>query len=291
MQNNTINYMGFTFTTSLPVNSVMELEADVNNIVSVKSITGTQDKFKALSHVDWYYEYSDDNSVWRRGAATNNFLKYLGKTVPGYSGIVATYKLLWDYFYQGRHKYPNDPDVEFLTQQQYDDTVAIRLGVFKQRMVEAGLSDELYQAGCEYYLNCHYLKNKLTRYLEIKAVTGLSNDDSVLGLFNKAIKLKGNIRTAVNTWRPMPGKTHYVLNKTALPAEVDQDLYDLIDLIRTYNLDKTGDYFRHRLHFTTEGLDLTKVQWGHFADEDAKQRYINGKTWYALVHLPVVIGV
>jgi len=44
----------------------------------------------ALKHFDWYYEYSDDANVWRRGSYQEAHIKFLMKMIPDKG------KELWD---------------------------------------------------------------------------------------------------------------------------------------------------------------------------------------------------
>lgn len=43
--------------------------------------------FDECSRMDWYYEYSDDHSVWRRGDEKFSQLKLLTKTNPIFARI------------------------------------------------------------------------------------------------------------------------------------------------------------------------------------------------------------
>lgn len=46
------------------------------------STTSLKEFWDQLNNHDWYYQYSDDNSVWRRGQAAREGLQRAAKTSP-----------------------------------------------------------------------------------------------------------------------------------------------------------------------------------------------------------------
>ena len=59
-----------------------------------------QEYYDALEKADWYYDYSDDNSVWRRGMAEIGRLEAVCKEGPKYAALYEAFD---------KHKFSGKP--------------------------------------------------------------------------------------------------------------------------------------------------------------------------------------
>lgn len=62
-------------------------------------MTTLAEYYDMLSRHDWYYAYSDDGSVFRRGEAANQKLAAIAKTSPEHAALLAGYK---QYYFSGK---------------------------------------------------------------------------------------------------------------------------------------------------------------------------------------------
>lgn len=69
----------------------------------------TSEFFDECVRTDWFYEYSDDHSKWRRGEERMSRLKNLAKDNPEFQKILEAW---WAYEYTEKDKRPAKPNKE-----------------------------------------------------------------------------------------------------------------------------------------------------------------------------------
>lgn len=249
-----------------------------------------------LSNVDWWYMYSDDGSVYRRGKQQSDLLDLWSSVSAEFKACLSAYKYLQVHSVESSpfHKWP---DRFVITHSEFLEVYEANLKIFKDLLIAKEINPP-----------AEYLEVLQKRYAErcggtapLRAFTALKeqlgkplydtpeNDKILIDGIMRASELSQAIRMAVTNWRPSRNRL-FDIEGVTLPAELEDNLNELVGIITKHNLTKAPFTLSAYVKLSLVTLNTDQIQLPRFALEQDRINYGKDKMWFVFRHTSAVIG-
>lgn len=277
------------------IDKIEELLTNKSALVNVE-IPDYNALITMLSNVDWWYMYSDDGSVYRRGEQQSDLLDLWSSVSAEFKACLAAYKYLQVHSVESNpfHKWP---DRFVITQSEFLEVYEANLKIFKDLLIAKGINPP-----------AEYLEVLQKRYAErcggtapLRAFTTLKeqlgkplydkpeNDKILIDGIMRASELSQSIRMAVTNWRPSRNRL-FDIEGVTLPAEVEDNLNELSGIITKHNLTKAPITLSAYVKLSLVTMNTDQIQLPRFALEQDRINYGKDKMWFVFGHTSAVIG-
>lgn len=296
MPNYTFELNGVVLHTSIEVKSIDDLTRTPDIITQV-TITTYDALINFFESIDWFYEYSDDPGVWRRGEAVSRLLTACGKLSTEFVACIFAYGQLYP---RGVSPYVKWPIKTFLTEKEFNSVLETNIRTFKDRLtqnlhithVPDGFLTALinhYRTHNEGYRSYQWFQHLKTT-LNKAALSSMDNSDTVLiQNIERVIELATSIRLAVTDWRPNRGRL-YDLESVTLPSHIQAAVHELKSKVNNLGLYSDPLVLQGLSRLESISPDETTFQMGRFATETERLKYVRSRRWFRLGHTSAVVG-
>lgn len=249
-----------------------------------------------LSNVDWWYMYSDDGAVYRRGQQQWDLLELWASVSSEFRACLSAYKYLQVHSVESS-PYRKWPDRFVITTDEFMEVYEANLKIFKDWLTAKGINPP-----------ADYLEVLQKRYAErcggtapLRAFTTLkeqlgkpmyhtpANDKMLIDGILRASELSQAIRMAVTKWRPSRNRL-FDIEGVTLPTEVEDNLNELASIITKHNLTKAPITLSAHVKLSLVTLNTDQIQLPRFALEQERLAYGKDKMWFVFGHTSAVIG-
>lgn len=292
-----ISVPGVDLILSQEINKIEELLTNKSALVNVE-IPDYAALITMLTGVDWWYDYTDDGSVYRHGRQQAALLDLWASVSAEFKACLAAYKYLNVHSTESS-PYPDWPKRNLITSDEFDDIYKGNIEIHKTWLTVKGIQpplaflDALYQ---HYSTRCpgasaHQL------FLSIKEQTGRplydtpENDQRLIRDITQLSDLATTLRHAVTKWKPSHNRMYLDIDAVTLPTALKEQLVMGRDMIYAYKLNDAPVVLSTWMKLNLFTPDINNVMLGRWADEAAKVAYFNKRKWFQLAHTHVIIGL
>ena len=290
-----ISTPGVDLILSQKIDKIEELLTNKSALINVE-IPDYNALVTMLSNVDWWYMYSDDGAVYRRGHQQAMLLDLWASVSSEFRACLSAYKYLRVQSVES-NPYLKWPDRFVITWDEFLEVYEANLKIFKDWLTAKGINPP-----------AEFLEVLQKRYAErcggtapLRAFTTLkeqlgkplydtpANDKKLIDGILRASELSQAIRMAVTNWRPSRNRL-FDIEGVTLPAEVEDNLNELVGIITKHNLTKAPIALSAYVKLSLVTLNTDQIQLPRFALEQDRINYGKDKMWFVFGHTSAVIG-